>query len=123
MTSTVEFAFTEEGLHAAMAACGSTSAEVAETFHLLSLAGPRGECHTCPGAEFLRLVYPDAEEIWVGEGERDTVRVDRTVWRTDADGYSEPITDRVSAVMPAPWDDFIEDYDDLKAQRYSFLEA
>ena len=111
------YPFTEEGVTAALDALGDMSEQVAESLKQRGIHGTRGQCATCPLANYLRSLFPDAE-VYV---DRESIRLRRDVQCIE-DGRVDLDEEAVEVETPDPCADFIGDYDDLEHLRYRYLE-
>lgn len=109
-----EYPFTEEGVERAVDALGDTSQDMAEELRRLGQHGDRDSCETCPLANYLRSLFPDAE-VYV---DREHIRLTRTVVTVE-DGRVDRDEQYIRIETSYAAADFIGDMDDA---RYPHLE-
>lgn len=102
-----EYAFSDEGVTAALDALGNDGDEVAESLRRLGIEGIQHDCLHCPGAMYLARLYPDAD-VHV---DRTHVRLDRILRGVDENGYQTRDEEKVRIDTPDPIRDFVADFD------------
>lgn len=97
------YEFTDAGLKQALEALGSTSAEIGASLETHGIKGERHYCMFCPVANYLHLVFPDAEEV---EVHNECCHATKTVV-----DYVQVDHPRITAETPLAVANFVEDFD------------